>query len=50
MEEVADALFDEWQQEIDLYASAKLKRLSSQQLKRTQRRYTDLLRAMRVAE
>lgn len=50
VEEVADALFDEWQQEIDLYASAKLKRLSSQQLKRTQRRYTDLLRAMRVAE
>ena len=40
-------MFDEWQQEIDLYASAKLKRLSSQQLKRTQRRYTDLLRAMR---
>jgi len=50
VEEVADALFDEWQQEIDLYASAKLKRLSSQQLKRTQRRYADLLRAMRVAE
>lgn len=50
VEDVAGALFDEWRQEIDQYSNPKLRRLSSQQLKRTQRRYTDLLRAMRVAE
>lgn len=50
VDDVATALFVEWRQEIDQYSSAKLRRLSNQQLKHTQRRYHDLLRAMRHAE
>ncbi len=50
VDDVATALFVEWRQEIDQYSSAKLRRLSNQQLKQTQRRYHDLLRAMRHAE
>ena len=50
VEDVAGALFAEWRQEIDQYSSAKLRRLSNQQLKSTQRRYRDLLRTMRLAE
>lgn len=50
IENVADALFDEWSDEIEQYSSAKLKRQSELQLKDTQRRYQRLLKAMQRAE
>ena len=50
IEEVAEALFDEWQDEIEQYSSAKLKRQSTLKLKQTQRRYQTLIKAMHKAE
>lgn len=50
IENVADALFDEWTDEIQQYESAKLKRQSQLKLKETQRKYNKLITAMRKAE
>ncbi|MBU3002204.1 MAG: DUF2959 domain-containing protein [Paraglaciecola sp.] len=50
VESVAEALFDEWEDELEKYTNAKLKRDSQKQLKDTQRRYTSLVRTMRKAE
>ncbi len=50
IEDVAEALFDEWQDEIEQYSSAKLKRQSTLKLKQTQRRYQTLIKAMHKAE
>lgn len=50
VESVAEALFDEWQEEIDSYTNATFKRDSSRQLKNTQRRYKSLVATMRKAE
>ena len=50
IETVADALFDEWQQEIELYSNPKFKRNSQIQLRDTQNSYSKLLRSMRRAE
>jgi ElaB/YqjD/DUF883 family membrane-anchored ribosome-binding protein len=50
VEQVADALFDEWAEELTQYESASLRAQSAQQLKNTQRRYNVLLRTMRQAE
>lgn len=50
VESVADALFDEWQDELEQYSNESLRRDSSRKLKETQRRYDDLLRSMRRAE
>ena len=50
VEEVANALFDEWSDELEQYKSASLKRQSSQKLAETQRQFTTLLRSMRNAE
>lgn len=50
VDSVAQALFDEWEQELEQYSSATLRRDSSQQLKSTQRRYKKLYLAMRKAE
>ncbi|MBL4630002.1 MAG: DUF2959 domain-containing protein [Paraglaciecola sp.] len=50
VESVADALFDEWQEELEKYSNATLKRDSQRKLKETQGRYKSLLRAMRKAE
>ncbi len=50
IENVAEALFDEWQEEIEQYSSAKLKRKSTLKLKQTQRRYQTLIKAMHKAE
>ena len=47
---VADALFDEWTDEIEQYQSAKLKRQSQLKLKETQRKYNKLISSMRRAE
>jgi len=50
IEDVADALFDEWQDEIEQISSANLRRQSSTKLKETQRRYRSLIKSMRKAE
>ncbi len=46
IENVADALFDEWNDEIQQYASASLKRQSQQKMKTTQRNYQSLIKSM----
>ena len=50
VEDVAEALFDEWTDELDQYKSASLKRESSKKLAATQRQFDQLLRSMRSAE
>ena len=50
IEDVADALFDEWQDELALYTSANLKRDSEKKLKATQASYHKMLTAMHRAE
>ena len=50
VENVAEALFEEWQLELEKYSNANLRRDSERQLKETQRRYTSLLRSMRNVE
>ncbi|GAA0854515.1 DUF2959 domain-containing protein [Aliiglaciecola litoralis] len=50
VESVAEALFDEWTEELDKYENATLRRNSQKQLKDTQRRYSSLISAMRKAE
>ena len=50
VESVAEALFDEWEDELEKYSNVKLKRESQNQLKDTQRRYKSLVRTMRKAE
>ena len=50
VEDVSEALFDEWEEEIELYSSANLKRQSATKLSQTRRQYQGLIRAMRSAE
>ncbi|WCE29791.1 DUF2959 domain-containing protein [Vibrio sp. SCSIO 43137] len=50
IEDVSDALFDEWQQELDLYTSKSLRRASEQKMKETKSSYSKMLRAMKMAE
>jgi hypothetical protein len=50
VEDVAEALFDEWSDELEQYKSASLKRESSKKLAATKRQFDQLLRSMRSAE
>ncbi|OOV86847.1 DUF2959 domain-containing protein [Oceanospirillum linum] len=50
VEHVAEALFDEWEEELNLYTSSRLRRQSERQLNETQSRYKSLIRAMKRAE
>ncbi|MAD16837.1 MAG: DUF2959 domain-containing protein [Alteromonadaceae bacterium] len=50
VESVADALFDEWETELDKYTNDGLRRESASKLKDTQRRYASLVKSMRKAE
>ena len=50
IEEVAGALFEEWDDELTQYSSAKLRRDSEAKLRDTERRYEQLVSAMRRAE
>ncbi|BCO07947.1 DUF2959 domain-containing protein [Desulfolithobacter dissulfuricans] len=50
VENVAEALFDEWEAELDQYSSASLRQASEQQLRQTRRQYAKLIRAMKKAE
>ncbi len=50
VEDVADALFDEWEDELALYSNQNLRRDSEQQLRDTRTRYARLIAAMHRAE
>lgn len=50
VESVADALFEEWQQELDLYQNQSLKASSAIQLRQTRLRYREMLKSMKQAE
>ena len=50
IEDVADDLFAEWSEELEQYSNTSLKRDSATKLRDTQRRYKELLRAMRRVE
>ena len=50
IEDVAEALFDEWQDELEQYSSRDLKIKSQRKLSDTKRKYSQLMQAMRRAE
>lgn len=50
VESVADALFDEWTDELEQYSNANLKRQSARTLEDTRGQYQQMLSAMRNAE
>ena len=50
VESVAKALFKEWEQELDQYSRADLRRESAALLNDTRKRYSRLMKAMRRAE
>lgn len=50
VEDVAAALFDEWEDELDQYENQSLRRSSEQQLTDTRRHYDQLITRMRDAE
>jgi len=50
IEDVSEALFEEWENEITQYSSTSLKRNSQSQLTSTKRQYKQLIRAMERAE
>lgn len=49
IEDVAEALFDEWEDELSLYQSAEYRRLSERQLRDTRVRYGEMIEAMHDA-
>ncbi|MDO6444903.1 DUF2959 domain-containing protein [Colwellia sp. 1_MG-2023] len=50
IEDVAEALFDEWRDEIEQYSNQSLKRQSERQLNTTEKRYLTVINAMHKAE
>lgn len=50
IEDVAEALFDEWQDELEQYNNSRLRQDSSRKLANTKRQYNSLLKTMRRAE
>ncbi|WP_105199294.1 MULTISPECIES: DUF2959 domain-containing protein [unclassified Pseudoalteromonas] len=50
VEDVAEALFEEWADELEEYKSASLKRESTKKLRATERQFAQLLRSMRASE
>lgn len=50
VESVADALFDEWEKELELYKSSDLRRSSQRKLQGTKTRYNEMLSSMHRAE
>jgi len=50
VENVAEALFKEWEKELGQYSSDALRRSSEQTLKKTRQQYTQLITAMKRAE
>lgn len=50
IEHVAQALFEEWEEEIEEFANARFKADSKRKLRETQRRYEGLIKVMRKSE
>jgi hypothetical protein len=50
IEDVSEALFEEWEEEAEQFSSSSLRRSSKQQLAETKRQYKQLLNAMERAE
>ncbi len=50
VEDVAEALFDEWQDELGTYSNQNLRRSSERKLRATKQKYGQLLSAMKRAE
>ncbi len=50
IEDVSEALFDEWQNELELYTNSNLRRASEQKLRETKSSYNTMLKAMKRAE
>lgn len=50
VENVAEALFDEWENELDLYQNKELRKSSKAQLQETKSRYKKMLASMHTAE
>lgn len=50
IESVAEALFDEWETELEQYSNASLKRTSQRKLSETRLKYNKMVRAMRRVE
>lgn len=50
VEDVAEALFDEWNEELNQYSNASLRRQSASKLQDTRRHYQRMLTAMRATE
>ena len=50
VEEVANDLFDEWEDELDQYTNSKLRRASEDKLNATKRQFGQMLRSMHQAE
>lgn len=50
VEAVSEALFEEWQEEIQLYENKSFQRTSKAQLRETRSRYNEMLAKMRSAE
>ena len=50
IEEVSEALFSEWETELELYSNRSLRARSQQQLKKSRQQYGRLLKALQIAE
>ena len=50
VESVSDALFEEWAEEIEQISNAKLRSASAEQRRKSERQYSELIKAMRRAE
>jgi len=50
VESVAEALFDEWEGELDLYQNAEYRRSSKAKLEKTRAKYREMLASMHKAE
>ena len=50
VEDVSQALFQEWEAELDQYSNAGLRRTSEQKLNQTRKQYGQLIKAMKRAE
>jgi len=50
VEKVSEDLFEEWEDELELYENKKFRATSKRQLRETKSRYRDMLASMRAAE
>ncbi len=50
VEDVSEALFDEWEAELKEYSNANLRKTSQRKLTQTKRQYAQLIKAMKRAE